>query len=94
MRIINTDELFRMEVINLCDGARLGCPEALEIDTECAAVTALLIPCDRGLSGFLPFGRRDVWRIPWCKIECVGEDTLLVRLNSGKMAGCCQKMRK
>lgn len=91
MKCMTSDDIFRMEVINVCDGARLGCPDALEMDINCATVSALLVPCETGWAGLLPFGKREVWRIPWCKIECIGQDTILVRLNASELSGCCQR---
>lgn len=91
MRLLTSEEICSMEVINLCDGARLGCPESIEIDVSCGNITALLIPCDSGLSCLLPWGRRDLWRIPWCKIECLGEDTILVKLTRTELDGCCTR---
>ncbi len=92
MRPIQTTALFSMEVINLCDGARLGCASALEIDADCGNVTALVIPAE---SGFFSFGKTDCYRIPWCRIECLGEDTVLVKLTAAELAGClCKKGKK
>jgi YlmC/YmxH family sporulation protein len=83
MRHITTEELFRMEVINLCDGGRLGYPTALELCAEDGRVTALIIPRECGL---LSFGKGERYRVPWCRIQCVGEDTLLVRLTDAELA--------
>lgn len=88
MRCISTTDLFCMEVINLCDGARLGTPCALEIDADCGSVTALIIPIERG---FLSFGRNDAYRIPWCRIECIGEDAILVKLTAAELSTCLVK---
>lgn len=85
MRYITTEELARMEVINLCDGGRLGYPAALELCVEEGRVTALLIPKENGL---FCFGRAEQYRIPWCRIECIGEDTVLVKLPSAELADC------
>ena len=98
MRPINTDDLFRMQVINLCDGSALGFPEALELRCGCGCggctVTALVIPCDTGIPAWLPFGRHSVWCIPWERVECIGEDAILVRLPPDALAGCCRHDRR
>ncbi len=91
MRSVTTNDLFCMEVINLCDGARIGTPSALEIDPDCGHVTALIIPTECGL---FPLGKREVYRIPWCRIECLGEDAVLVKLNAAELAGCVCKQGK
>lgn len=84
MRTITTAELFSMEVINLCDGGRLGCPTSAELCPEDGKLTALLIPKERSLLGL---GRSEYYRIPWCRIECLG-DTVLVKLTAAELAGC------
>lgn len=91
MRTLTSTQLENTEVINLCDGARLGCPEALELQTDgCGllTVTALLIPLGGGLADFLRIGSRDVLRIPVCRIECIGQDTILVKLTEAELASC------
>ncbi len=91
MRSLTTSALFCMEVINLCDGARIGTPSALEIDSDCGKVTAIIIPIE---CGFFSFGKTDVYRIPWCRIECIGEDAILVKLTAAELAGCLTKQGK
>jgi len=91
MRSMNTNELFSMEVINLCDGCKLGCPSALELDCDGGSVSALLIPCRKGLS---LFGKTEHYRIPWCKIQCIGEDTILVKITATELISCTCKPAK
>ena len=80
-----------MEVINLCDGAKLGCPTNFEIDAEDGRIIALLIPKD---TGFFCFGNGDEYRIPWSCLQCIGEDTLLVKLTAGELSSClCRPSR-
>ena len=57
-------ELHCREVINLCDGARMG------------EVTALVVPAQSGIVGL--FSKNDCV-IPWGCIETLGEDYILVR---------------
>ncbi len=91
MRQITTQDLSQMEVINLCDGARLGYPSAVELDADGASVTALIIPYKQG---FFSIGHPDTYRIPWCKLECIGEDTVLVKLTSSELSSCLCKAGK
>ena len=79
-----TVSLRKKEIINLCDGSRLGFATELEFDPKCATITALMVP--RGACGFLGFGKQEYLFIPWCKIECIGEDTILVRLTEAESA--------
>lgn len=92
MRQLTTTELSSMEVINLCDGGKLGCPTCFEVDCEEGKLTALLIPVD---TGFLCFGKTEYYRIPWCKIQCIGEDTILVKMTAAEISDCgCKPSRK
>ena len=77
-----TVSLRKKEIINLCDGSRLGFATDVEFDPKCANITALMVPCP--CSGFLGLGKTEYLFIPWCKIECIGEDTILVRLSPGE----------
>ena len=92
MRTLTTADLFSMEVINLCDGSKVGCPDCLEIDCDDGKITALLLSQS---AGFSLFGKREYDRIPWCKIQCIGEDTILVNISSGEMSTCsCKRPKK
>ena len=96
MQTMTSDELCPMEIINLCGGTCLGTPESLELRCGCdgCVITALIVPCETGVSAWLPFGKHTVWRIPWERVECIGEDAILVRLPPDALAGCCQTGRK
>ena len=64
------------EVINVCDGSRLGCVDDVEVDTCSAQLTALVI---FGRPKFLGlFGHEDDIVIPWREIEIIGDETILV----------------
>ena len=79
MRKMFTDEFRCLEVINLCGGERLGFPSELEIDLECGNIIAFTVV--REGCGFSFFCEREEYVIPWCKIECIGEDAILVKMN-------------
>ena len=89
--IISTADLRKKEIINLCDGSRLGCATDFEFDKCTAVITGLVL---RNESGFLGLGAGDRAVIPWCKIECIGEDTILVRFQSDELALFCKKKKK
>lgn len=78
MNICSTEDIRKKEIINLCDGARLGCATDFEINVCDAKILALLVPA----GGWLSFGKCDKIVIPWEKIECIGEDTILVKMES------------
>lgn len=73
-----TVALQKKEIINLCDGTRLGFATAFEFDPKCATILSLMVPKS---TGFLGFGKTEYLFIPWNRIECFGEDTILVRLD-------------
>ena len=91
MDIISTEDLRKKEIINLCDGARLGYACDFEFNKCTAQITGLIV--EKG-GGFLGLGAGESAVIPWCKIECIGEDTILVRFSSGELQSFCRKKKK
>ena len=85
MHICSTGDIRDKEIINLCDGMRLGYATDFEINVCDARIVSLIVP-SCGFLG-LPGGKRIV--IPWEKIECIGEDTILVKLNTEEVSKCC-----
>ena len=64
------------DVISSSDGVRLGFVGDVELDTQNAALTAIVIRGRYRLFGLL--GREEDTVIPWEDIEVIGEDTILV----------------
>ena len=91
MKRCSTVDLRRLEIINLCDGVRLGCASDFEFDCEDARILALVIVGNCGLFGF---GKEDDLIIPWNLIECIGEDTILVKLSQQELSRCTCQSRK
>lgn len=92
MKRCSTTDLRHLEIVNLCDGARLGYASDFEFDCEDARILALVIP---GSCGFFGVGREEDLIIPWHRIECIGEDTILVRLTQQELSSCtCQSKKK
>ncbi len=90
MKFANTAYLRDKEVISLCDGARLGCPEDFEVDISCGKIIAMIVVGEAGLFGF---GKCDEYVIPWDKIHCIGEDTILVKLEPSELRCCLREPR-
>lgn len=65
------------EVINLCDGCRMGYVGDVEVDTLCGRVVALVVPGRCRFFGL--FGREEDHVIPWECIDRIGDDIILVR---------------
>lgn len=77
-----TISLRKKEIINLCDGTRLGFATEFEFDPKCATILSLMVPRSNGI---FHLGKTEYLYIPWCKIECFGEDTILVRLSASEL---------
>ena len=68
-------ELQRKEVIDICDGTRLGYVCDVEFDTDKGIITALRVP---GRAGMFPiFGKNEDIVIPWACIKKIGDDIIL-----------------
>lgn len=91
MKHCSTAELRHLEIVNLCDGSRLGYASDFEFDCEDARITALIIG---GACGLFGFGKEEDIIIPWCKIECIGEDTILVKLSQNELSACACRHQK
>lgn len=64
------------EVINKKDGCRLGHVCDCEIDICSGQVAALVV--SRGLRMMCRYACEDDIRIPWCDVDVVGDDIILV----------------
>ena len=64
------------EVINICDGCRLGYVGDVECELPEGKMVALIVPGPFRFFGF--FGRGEEYYIPWDCIKQVGDDIILV----------------
>ncbi|MDO4530861.1 MAG: YlmC/YmxH family sporulation protein [Bacillota bacterium] len=64
------------EVINICDGKRLGAVCDLEFDPVTGKVCTLIVPEEGGR--FCLFGKERAYFVPWCCIRRIGDDIILV----------------
>ena len=87
MHRISTSYLRELEVINLCSGEKLGYICDFEIDIDDARILSIIV--QRENVGFALFSSKEQLTIPWCYIECIGEDTVLVKLDNAKIGECC-----
>ena len=69
-------ELKQKEVINVCDGCRLGFICDMEIDVKCGKIKKIIIPAKGKFFGI--FGCEQEYHISWCDIKCIGNDLILV----------------
>ena len=82
MRILDTKQLREREVINVCTGEKLGFIDELVIDVDCGQIMSFKIP--RGSGGARIF-KKEHYVIPWCRIECIGEDTILLKISDREL---------
>ena len=64
------------EVINVCDGSRLGYTSDLELELEAGRVVALIVPGPGRFFGL--FGCKEEYVITWRCICKMGDDIILV----------------
>ena len=72
-------ELRRKEIINVCDGARLGCVCDLELDDCTGVISAIVVPGQTRFFGL--FRGSEELVIPYCKIQKIGDDVILVQVD-------------
>lgn len=73
-------ELRRKEIINICDGARMGYVCDLELDDCTGLISAIVVPGPAKLWGLLRGSEEII--IPYCRIEKIGDDVILVRAET------------
>lgn len=78
MRCCRVSDFDNKEVINLCDGARLGNVCDVLFETDTGQIVAIIVPGHK--EGLLE--RRGEFEIPWCDIDRIGDDYIFVKFNS------------
>lgn len=88
--LCNLETLCRKEVINVCNGNRLGYVRDLHIDTQNACIVDLLVETDAPLS----FKRKNrTLTVPWNCVQVIGDTTVLVRYDAPPPA-CAKEKEK
>lgn len=72
-------ELKQKDVVNICDGRRIGKPMDLVLNGS-AVVEALIVPVAGGILNLLKQDR-DGCLIPWNRILRIGDDVILVEIQ-------------
>ncbi|ABR48816.1 Sporulation protein YlmC/YmxH [Alkaliphilus metalliredigens QYMF] len=69
------------EIVNLCDGSRLGiiAESDLLISEKNGKISALLIPEQKGLFKFL--SNDTLLEIPWSAVKKIGHDMIIIELE-------------
>ena len=77
-------EIRRKDVVNICDGRKMGRPIDLILN-DGACAEALVVPGrSGGLLGFLRQDREGVV-IPWSRVRRVGDDVILVEVDAERL---------
>ncbi len=72
-------ELKCREVINLCDGRKLGCICDLEIDECTGQIMSIIVPGESRFFGLIRSDEELV--IPFYRIKKIGDDVILVEVT-------------
>ena len=73
-------ELKCRDVINICDGRKLGKPiDILFNDRAC--VEGIVVPAPGGLMGLIR-ADREGYVIPWQRVRRIGDDVILLELEA------------
>ena len=78
------------EVINICDGKRLGYINDVVIDICSGHVCAIIVLFDCRTFGF---GKCEEITIPWEKIGCFGKDAVLVNVDTSLYEKFCHEKK-
>ncbi len=77
--LIGFEEICKKEIINTFDGSSFGFAEDIIFDTETRKIAALIIKRKPKFFGI--FGNAETFSIGWEKIETIGKDTILVKID-------------
>lgn len=72
-------DLRAKEVVNICDGKKLGNIVDLIFDSRTLRITGIVVPGERNFFSIFK-SCPDIF-IPFCKIRKIGKDVILVELN-------------
>lgn len=87
--ITTLDALKNKEVINICDGRRLGFVIDGQLDVSQGRLISVIVP---GECNFLGISKGDNIIIPWNCIERIGDDIILVKVTD--MYQRCEKAKR
>jgi len=82
-------DMKQKEIINVRDGCRFGFVCDVEFDEDTGRITTVIVPGPAKLLGM--FGREQEYCIPWDKITQVGEDIVLVDVDTKEVLSDCAK---
>lgn len=77
------NDLRQKDVINICDGRRLGRPLDIELSDR-ACIEAIIVPSPGGIMSVFRQDRGGI-AISWSCVRRIGDDVILVELDNGDM---------
>ncbi len=80
-------ELREKEVINICDGERLGCVEDIVFDLHRGCISHIIVPGPCRFFGI--FGKEEEFVIELRYIRQIGADVILVEVDLEKVRKKC-----
>lgn len=80
-------ELKKKEVINICDGQRIGCITDIEFELCNGCITHVIIPGPCKVFGM--FGREEEYVIPAKCVKQIGADVVLIEADISKYLNKC-----
>ena len=86
--VLRVWDLKQKEVINVCDCRKIGCVSDIDFDPCKGVICALIVPGPGKICGIL--GREMEYIIPWCHVKQIGEDIILVEIDTEKVLVKCQ----
>jgi sporulation protein, YlmC/YmxH family len=72
------------EIINISDGKRFGFIADIDIDEKSGKIKKIIVPGSGKILGV--FGRETEYCIPWANIKQIGDDIILVDVDTEKIA--------
>jgi len=79
MSLVSFGDIRRKEVINIRDGARLGCICDLEVEQANGLICSIVVPGPPRFFGLVRSDEELV--IPYNRINKIGDDVILVDIN-------------
>lgn len=78
--MIKLNSFYEKEIISIIDGARLGEISDIEIEETSGKIISLILTGKLRFFGF--FGRKEPIIIPWECVRVIGEETVLVDVQT------------
>lgn len=85
--VVRIYDMKQKEVINIKDGCRLGYVCDIIVDIDDGKLVKIIVPGPGRMFGV--FGAEAEYHVPWCDVKQVGDDIILVDVESDKILVDC-----